>query len=365
MAVLVRLVGADVVQKAGDVVEECFDRLDEYHGYEVIVQGLVEVLGEVIKVIEVEEPPTQKEGQDDMQTSVIISSLEPLFEWLSHRKDLPPHEDAADHGPTPHRAWGATKADEESDEKQSDGPTTQMKVAEDAEPACTPGQALTKQMVSRSIYFLTHASPVIRARILTLLSSATPVLPESALLPSIHLAWPFILNRLNDAEPFVVSAAASLVESLVKHVGSFMGRRVWDDVWPRFGDILKKLDASDDQNALARRGYGAVGTESAYTHSHRLYRSILRTMTAAVAGVHMQDASGWQVILAFRRFLHKQAHEELQACARELYIALGRGNEDAVWLALMATCGHLTGEVAYLRESRWDIQDNVRVILNE
>ncbi|KAG1885506.1 armadillo-type protein [Suillus subluteus] len=358
MVVLVRLVGADVVQKAGDVVEECFDRLDEYHGYEVIVQGLVGVLGEVVKVIEAEEPPTQKESQDDMQSSMITSSLEPLFEWLSHRKDLPSHEDAADHVPAPHRAWGTAKADEDLVEKQSDGPTTQPKIAEDAEPAPTPGQALTKQMVSRSIYFLTHASPDIRARILNLLSSATPVLPESALLPPIHLAWPFILNRLNDAEPFVVSAAAGLVESLVTHVGSFMGRRVWDDIWPRFGNILKKLDASDDQNALARRGYGAVGTESAYTHSHRLYRSILRTMTAAVAGVHMQNASGWQVILAFRRFLHKQAHEELQACARELYVALGRGNEDAVWLALMAT-------FAYLREYRWDIQDNVRVILNE
>ncbi|KAG2368876.1 armadillo-type protein [Suillus spraguei] len=365
MVVLVRLVGADVVQKAGDVVEECFDRLDEYHGYEVIVQGLVEVLGEVIKVIEADEPPTQKECQDEMQSPMITSSLEPLFEWLSHRKDPPPHEDATDYGPAPHKAWGATKTEEESVENQSDGLTTHPKVAEDAEPPPTPGQALTKQMVSRSIYFLTHASPVIRARILTLLSSATPVLPESALLPSIHLAWPFILNRLNDPEPFVVSAAAGLVESLVTHVGSFMGRRVWDDIWPRFSNILKKLDASDNQNALARRGYGAVGTESAYTHSHRLYRSILRTMTAAVAGVHMQDASGWQVILAFRRFLHKQAHEELQACARELYIALGKGNKDAVWLALWATCGHLTGEVAHLREYRWDIQDNVRVILDK
>ncbi|KAG1828077.1 hypothetical protein EV424DRAFT_557053 [Suillus variegatus] len=174
MAVLVRLVGADVVQKAGDVVEECFDRLDEYHGYEVIVQGLVGVLGEVIKVIEAEEPLTQKEDQDDTQSSMITSSLEPLFEWLSHRKDLPPHEDATDHGPAPHKAWGTTKADEESAEKQSDGPTTQPKVAEDTKPAPTPGQALTKQMVSRSIYFLTHASPVIRARILTLLSSCHP-----------------------------------------------------------------------------------------------------------------------------------------------------------------------------------------------
>ena len=52
LAVLVRLVGRDVVQKAGDVVEECFDRLDEFHGYELIVDGLVQVLGEVVKVIE-------------------------------------------------------------------------------------------------------------------------------------------------------------------------------------------------------------------------------------------------------------------------------------------------------------------------
>ncbi len=51
---MVRLVGADIVDKAGDVVEECFDRLDEYHGYGVIVDGLIEVLAEVVKVIEME-----------------------------------------------------------------------------------------------------------------------------------------------------------------------------------------------------------------------------------------------------------------------------------------------------------------------
>ncbi|KAJ8588393.1 hypothetical protein M405DRAFT_934129 [Rhizopogon salebrosus TDB-379] len=363
MAVLVRLVGADVVQKAGDVVEECFDRLDEYHGYDIIVQGLVEVLGEVVKVIETEEPPTKNKSGDSVQSSMITRSLEPLLEWLTHRGDPPSEEDSTDYGPAPQRAWGTTKPEEESDETRKDGATAQPKF--DAEPVPTPAQALTTQMVSRSIYFLTHASPVIRARILTLLSSATPVLPESALLPPIHQAWPFILNRLSDAEPFVVSAAAGLVESLVTHVGSFMGRRVWDDVWPRFDNILKKQDASDTQNALARRGHGAVGTESAYTHSHRLYCSILRTMTAAVARVHMEDTYGWQVIVAFRRFLHKQAHEELQTCARELYVTLARGNEDAVWLALLATCGRLTEEVTFLREYKWDIQDNVSLILNE
>lgn len=190
-------------------------------------------------------------------------------------------------------------------------------------------------------------------------------MPDSALLPSIHQAWPFILNRLNDQELFVVSAAAELIEALVSHVGNFVGRRIWDDIWPRFHAILKKLEVADGQSALARRGYGAVGTESAYTTSHRLYQSIIKTMTAAVNGVYMQDAAGWDVILAFRRFLHHGAHAELQMRARELYTALSKGNEDAVWLALMATSGRLTGDATFLKEVRWDIDENILLLLNK
>lgn len=360
LVILVRLVGSNVVQKAGDVVEECFDRLDEYHGYEVLVEGLVEVLGEVIKVIENDELHVQDAPKEDPLASLKTQSLDSLLEWVSRRNDPPQEYDDTDYGPAPFQAWGdLNKGEDEGarDEiKRENNP--------DEEPL-TSAQALAKQMVSRSIYFLTHGSPVIRARILLLLKSATPVLSESALLPSVHQAWPYILNRFSDTEAFVISAAAALVESLVNHVGSFMGRRIWDDIWPRFAAILTKLEAADGQNALARRGRGAVGTDSAYTHSHRLYRSILKTMTAAVTGVHMRDASGWEVILIFRRFLHREAHEELQACARELYMALRDGNEDAVWLALMATSGRVTCDVAFLKDANWDIDHNVTLILRE
>ncbi|KIK97554.1 hypothetical protein PAXRUDRAFT_10113 [Paxillus rubicundulus Ve08.2h10] len=359
LVVLVHLVGSDVVQKAGDVVEECFDRLDEYHGYEVVVEGLVEVLGEVIKVIEADEPRVQDLPKEDPLAPMMVRDLAPLLDWVSHRNGVSEEYDDTDYGPAPRQAWGdlnKEKADRAQDEAK------QEKDLND-EPPLTPAQALAKQMVSRSIYFLTHGSPVIRARILSLLSSATPVLSESALLPSIHQAWPYILNRLSDPEVFVVSAAAGLVESLAIHVGSFMSRRIWDDIWPRFSAILKKLEAADGQNALARRGYGAVGTESAYTHSHRLYRSILKTMTAAVTGVHMQGASGWEVMLSFRRFLHREAHEELQTCARELYMGLGKDDEDAVWLVLMATSGRVSCDMAFLREVAWDISHNVALIL--
>ncbi|KAL6310122.1 armadillo-type protein [Sparassis latifolia] len=360
LVILVRQVGRDVVQKAGDVVEECFDRLDEFHGYEVIVDGLVEVLGEVVKVIE---DDSEVHLTRDARTAPTAQStragnaMDVFLHWYVHRQDAPQETtEGMRDSSYPREAWDSNNVTEPEQTTQEQDHHI------DSEPPPTPAQALTRQIVSRSIYFLTHSSPVIRARILLLLSSAVPVLPESALLPSIHNAWPFILNRFTDPEPFVVSAAASLVESLAAYVGDFMYRRIWDDIWPRFRTILKKLEAADTTNALARLGPGAVGTESAYTYSHRLYRSLLKTMTAAARGVQGQDSAIWEALLLFRRFLHRDAHEELQACARELYIAFGANNEDAVWFALSATQGQLAG-VTFLEEAKWDISQNATLIL--
>ncbi|KAI0963918.1 hypothetical protein AcW1_000871 [Taiwanofungus camphoratus] len=361
MAVLVRLVGRDVVQKAGDVVEECFDRLDEFHGYEIIVDGLVEVLAEVVKVIEDEDDNQPARNPRFNQTSIPRNgndAMNGFVDWFTHRQGQP--EDTGEcirDNSFPREGWGERHKDEKGSETGID-----QEPEPNAEPPPSPSQALTKQIVSRSLYFLTHGSPMIRARILGLLSSAVLVLPESALLPSIHHAWPFILNRFSDSEPFVISAAASLVESLALHAGDFMYRRIWDDIWPRFRTILSKLESADAGNALTRREYGVAGTQSAYTYSHRLYRSLLRTMTAAMNGVQANDAAVWEAIRMFRRFLHSQSHDELQACARDLYVAIGTNNEDAVWLALSATQGRVEGSVSFLKETKWDISRNVTLI---
>ena len=357
LVILVRLVGRDVVSKAGDVVDECFDRLDEYHGYSVVVDGLIAVLAEVVDVIgmddtnRLERKPTHVSG-DSPQPKDPMSDL---LHWIKHRNDKAEDdsEQEEDFGPVPREAWGKRKEDDEHAEQIPD-PTE--------EPPTTPTQSLVQQIVSRSLFFLTHGSPTIRAHILTLLARATPVLPESALLPSIHHAWPYILNRFSDQETFVLSAAASLVEALATHVGEFMYRRIWDDVWPRFRSMIVKLDAADASSALARRSRGNVGTESAYTHSHRLYKAILRTMTATARGVQAHDNACWDVIVIFRRFLHKHAHEELQACARDLYKAMLRNNADAVWLALSATRGDID-QWSFLREEKWNIDENVSAIL--
>ncbi|KZT30894.1 hypothetical protein NEOLEDRAFT_1166226 [Neolentinus lepideus HHB14362 ss-1] len=363
LVLLVRLAGRDVVDRASDVVEECFDRLDEFHGYEIVVEGLIEVLLEVVKIVEaddvhaIHEPALKTDPPSDKQR------LNKFFHWFHHHCESHEEQDPADYGPAPRRPWSKEEKDtndEQGQDKEREQPSDPM-----ADSPPTPAQALTKQIVSRSLYFLTHGVPTVRARILLLLCSAVTVLPESGLLPSIHHAWPFILNRLSDSESFVVGAAAQLIEALARHVGSFMSRRIWEDVWPRFRAMLNNLEAVDSTSALTRRGRGAVGTESAYTHSHRLYRSMLKTMTVAVRGVQAQDPPIWDLAMSCRRFLSIGAHEELQMCARDLYRAIGSNNEDAVWLVLSATTSIIDDSVAFMVEERWPIEPNVSIILAE
>ena len=366
LVLLVRLIGKDVVEKAGDVVEECFDRLDEYHGYQVLVEGLVEVLAEVVRIVGEGESSrvdrTNENPPPELNPPSGDQQFEEFFHWLEHRNDVAASGegvDTTDYGQAPRKAWGR-EGGETDQAGEGSNPTWE-------DPVPTPTQLLTKQIVSRSIYFLTHSSPLIRARILTLLTNSVPVLPASAVLPSIHQAWPFVLNRLSDKEGWVVSAAAGLVESLSVNVGSFMQRRVWDDVWPKFRMLLDKLEMGDRSSALARRGYeGGIGTESAYTHSHRLYRSILRTVISGTQKVRTEDTTLFEVILLFRRFLGKGVHEELQKHARELYISAAKQNADSVWLVLGGAVGDIQGGNSRTKwlEEKWDIRENVALILS-
>ncbi|KIM47743.1 hypothetical protein M413DRAFT_439414 [Hebeloma cylindrosporum] len=363
LGVMVRLVGAQIVEKAADVVEECFDRLDEFHGYGVIVDALIEVLTEVIKVIEIETASTSPpiSISNPPINAPHKARLEDFFKYLPQRFEEQIEVDDKDYGPAPRRAWGETEAETE-DAEDADDEMLKATPATDDGPLPTPIQLLTKQIISRSIYFLTHDSPAIRARILKLLTSSVPVLPESVLLPSIHSAWPFILNRLGDSETFVVSAAAGLVEALSRHAGDFMFRRLWDDVWPKFRSMLRDLERGEEANALTRSSTAGARPESAYTHSHRLYRSLLRTMTLALKHVHEHEISFWEVIVSFRRFLSDRVHAELQQCAVDLYTQAGMSNPDAVWLLLVASIDNVDPVTDFLRSS-WGIEKNASVIL--
>jgi hypothetical protein len=386
LKVLVRVVGKDVVKRAGDVVEECFDRLDEFHGYGGVVEGLVDVIGEVVRVVvesedAEEEVVTEKKDKDALGQPTI----ETFIKWFKHRNDA--NEDAMkkeDFGPVPETAWGPPK-DEDTSEAADKEKTPQLE--EDKPPPLSPTQSLIQQILSRSLPFLTHPSAQIRSHILSLLTNSIPILRQhpSSILSSIHKAWPFIINRLDeDKEPgWVMSEAASLIEALALNVGGYMAQKVWDDVWPRFRRMLAKLEEADSKRALTttRRGVvgGAMGPETVYSHSHRLHKALLGTLKTIVGGVQLKDEVLWDVGLMCRRFLRsrKYVNEELQAKAREVYAELGKVNKDLVWLVLCGSCGRdpmdsssddgdlAMAKVAFLRvELAKDMEENVCLVLD-
>jgi len=217
-----------------------------------------------------------------------------------------------------------------------ENPAKEEEALSDHNKPLTSTQALLHQIITHSVYFLTHASAPVRARVLSLLTHSIGTLShaESALLPAIHTAWPFIINRLKDSEPYVIVEAAELVQRLAEHVGGFVITRVWEQVWPVFEQMLDTLARADSQSALARRGGRGVGTETAYATSHRLYAAMLRTLAQAVKSLTVKDAVVWDVLLKCRRFLRADAHEELQALARRMYVSMKQKNADAVWLVL-------------------------------
>ncbi|KIM21249.1 hypothetical protein M408DRAFT_29694 [Serendipita vermifera MAFF 305830] len=337
--ILVKLVGKGVIDRAADVVEECFDRLDDYHGYRVIVEGLVDVLLEVVRAVDRDDTRLDKQAERrarlprDERREKMQADMTDFIQWYKIHNQPRSEEVNEDFGPYPRRAWG--QEEDVAEDKNGNG-----QAAEDGPPKLSPTQKLVQQVLDKSIYFLTHPSAVIRARVLSVLASSISTLSsvESSLLPTIHTAWPFILNRFKTTteEPFVVVEAAELIRALVENVGNFMDSKVWEDVWPVFRNLVERLEAGDKHSALARRrgGMPSIGTENAYTTSHRLYRAILSTISLSIAELTLSDKVAWEVLLVCRRFMSEEVHEELQSLAREVYLEMSRKNADAVWLAL-------------------------------
>ena len=423
LRVLVRLVGGDVVERMGDVVEECFERLDEYHGYEILVERLVEVLGEVVTVVRNDAlargemshgkehgEPTGHVPSGELVDIIADATVDKLLDWIKIRhqppsSDLGNNEDDEDE-PLPRRSWknkghdhehqhergSDTDKHEHEHEGQDQAPPPRPKSPERPKPTATHN--LIHLIISRSIPLLTHSSALIRTRILGLMSPAAAFLGAysndddqhpavSLLLPQIHRCWPFVLNRLQDRETFVVAAAATFVASLAESrgAGDFVKHRLWTDVWPQFKKMLGTLRQAEKESALMQRQHGMgpnVDPMASYATSTKLHIAMLRTLDAAVRIPGLggtPDKELWDVANSFVRFLDAGEEDGVQAAARRLFVQLKRQNADAVWLVLSGALGECIGEQwpasarnstglpPVLRRS-WDIAANANLVFS-
>ena len=374
---MIRLVGAEVVGMVHDVVDEVFDALDDYHGYEVVTSALLAVLVTLVEAMreDVEAMGITEERQAQLDEQRRIDSppdpehdFANFLMWYQERSSANQREINSILERAPQHAWGKER-NEDVDMEMDGGanPTQDAEVDEYGEPKLTRPQQICKQILGKSIYFLSHRSPFLRAKILGLIAAAVPVLArqnlESTLLPLIDRAWPLSLARLDDPEAAVVTSAAEVIAALSEDVGDFMSKRIVDHAWPTFVKLLKKQRAADEHSALARRG--AVGTSSRFTSSHRLYVAILRVCDWVMREVPVEDRLLWDMGLLVRPFLDARAHEELQELAKKVLRDWAQRDEDAVWVLLRSSIGEMPGVWGYLYDSTMDIRKNAEAVLSE
>jgi hypothetical protein len=367
---MIRLVGKPIVPMVQDLVDDVFEALDDYHGYEEVTVGLWAVLDALLKVMEEDlPPPTRNPSPQLAAPQATEDDWQALGAWVRERNEAEHgDETAADIAEevNPQRPFKPDQGDDDGMKgatAQHDDEPTPDQVAPP-----TRTQVVTAQILSKALYFLSHDSPFLRARVLSLIASAVPLLalPDldaadpaanraADLMPVIHRAWPYILNRLSDPEPYVVVEAAGLVESLARNVGEFMSRRIVDDVWPRFKTLLGRLDVEDRKSALS--------TQDRHSTSFRIYRSILQTLGDAARGVPLKEDVLWDQAVTLRRFLSTEYHKDLQTLAAALYHSLGRLNADLVWLVLGATVRLDPSLPGYLAMEERFVGGNVRRVL--
>lgn len=348
---MIRLVGSEIVPLVHDVVDEIFDALDDYHGYETLASSLLAVLVTLIQVMAVD---IKAEGLSEERLRKIAElrrvdaapdpekDFQRFENWYGERQAKREEEMADILQRAPQRAWSKLP-DSGGAGTEAEGGEAELDL-NDVEIPLTRSQEVCKAILEKSIYFLSHQNPFLRSRVLSLVAAAVPVLAsanrECDLLPLIDRGWNVIITRLTDSEGYVVSAAAEVIASLAEHTGDFMGRRILDQAWPKFKYLLKTQQDKDQYSALAPvRGVRGGSTESSFTASFRLHMAILKAMKWVAAEVPVADSVVWEMAVAFRPFLDYRANADLRQAAREVYAELERRDEDAVWMVMQSTIG--------------------------
>ncbi|KAI5479465.1 Armadillo-type fold domain containing protein [Pseudohyphozyma bogoriensis] len=360
---MIRVVGAPILPMVQDMVEDVFEALDDYHGYEVVTMGLWAVLDALVGVMASERRETEGEEVHQIEAKDPLDEEWDKFdEWYQARYKDPDEMDLEDLDEllpkkNPQKPFKSSLP--QSGEGQafaSSGSPDDEDAETSHEPILTSAQKVASQVLSKATYFLSHPSPFLRARILGLVASAVSLFPpplpnappppgvraapQSAYLPAIHRAWPYILPRLSPTEdPSVVLAAVSLIEILASHAGDFMSRRILEDAWPLFRVLIARQDELEKTSAVKK---------SRYTESHRIAVTLLRTMEIVARAVPLKEGVLWEIAVECRRLLAEGEQAEVLRAAKGLYRALAGTNEHVVWLVLDGMARD-AGELGWLR----------------
>ena len=330
LIMMIRLTGPSLLLYLDDVVESIFAALDNFHGYQRLVDILFSVLGEIVAVGSTSEQLQIESGKDTDHRKKRLQgpTIEEIVALLEKKAKI--EDESLAHEDFPRAPWKDAKTllDEadaltegenlERDEREEPKPEQSSIEVQKAPP--TKIYTMVQSIARLGQHYLTNQSPVLRARLLGLVSIACKTLcnNEDEFLPLINDIWPTVVNRLYDDEPFVVIAATDTLGEICRSAGDFMTTRMQTE-WP---DLMKIARQSRGKAAAEKRGAGSRGI---YSQVNQVWEGVVGLFIAVLEYVRIDDDMFDEVV---------ELLEDLIPVRRDVHDALSLINPDAVWLAM-------------------------------
>jgi hypothetical protein len=323
LIMMIRLAGPSLLLYLDDVVSSIFAALDNFHGYQYLVDILFSVLGEIVAV-------GSKSNQLQIESGIPVSHCKtpPAAPTISSILALVPKKykldtDPLRYEPFPKQPWkdATTRLDEaenisdEEEDEESDEPPSEI-----AKPAPTKTYVMLQSIARLSQHHLTSPSPILRAKLLNLARIASTALQhnEDAFLPLLNDIWPVVMARLYDEEPYVAIAAADTVAELCRCAGDFLASRILNE-WSGLMLLVRKT-----KEAMGRERKGNAG-RGIFSQIRQLWEGILRLLVSIVECVRLDDEMFDEVLGILR---------DLVVAREDVRSAFEVVNSDSVWLAL-------------------------------
>ncbi|TGO56282.1 hypothetical protein BCON_0080g00430 [Botryotinia convoluta] len=322
LIMMIRLTGPSLLLYLDDVVSSIFAALDNFHGYQGLVEGLFAVLGEIVetgsqsrqlRLPGVPHVDIIQRGTRTITVDSIVQAIEKQQERLKMQENIGLDD-------FPREPWKSASGllDDmtevgESNEENNVG-TEKIPV--------TKTYTMVQSIIRLCQHYLTNPSPTLRTRLLGLIRTSSAALQsdEENFLPLVNDIWPVVIDRLYDKESHVAIAAADSIAAICRSAGKFLNTRIAAQ-WPRLIVLARQTRAN---MLVEKTGSGGRGIHS---QAAQMWESVVKLLMAIVKCTGVNDDAFDDVLDLLARIIPDR---------RDVRDVLSAVNADAVWLVLQS-----------------------------
>ncbi|KAF7919214.1 uncharacterized protein EAE98_009534 [Botrytis deweyae] len=322
LIMMIRLTGPSLLLYLDDVVSSIFAALDNFHGYQGLVEGLFAVLGEIVetgsqsrqlRLPGVPHVDVIQRGTRAITIDSIVQAIERQQERLKMQESIGPDE-------FPREPWKSASA--LLDDMKEVGESNEDNNVETEKIPVTKTYTMVQNIIRLCQHYLTNPSPTLRTRLLGLIRTSSAALQsdQENFLPLVNDIWPVVIDRLYDKESHVAIAAADSIAAICRSAGNFLNTRIAAQ-WPRLIVLARQTRA----NMLAEKtGTGGRGIHS---QAAQMWESVVKLLMAIVECTGVNDDAFDDVLDLLARIIPDRSD------VRDVLSAV---NADAVWLVLQS-----------------------------